>query len=573
MLEDELGMYFSFPDRQQLADFLDLVESQERLSPASPHTLSDVVCHAYTMVPGGLLDVQFDSPNDPIYISPGQHAFELHNLTQSWGHLPPSLAQVIVAVIDTGISPTHPDLAGRIDPNGKNFTSSSNPNDQTGHGTHVAGIIAAITGNGVGVASCSPSISGQPPVIRILPLKIWKTNGDLEVTPELTAKAINYARHHDAMVVNMSFGLSAPTSGKLAEAIDNAVDQRMVLVGSAGNADEPDGIDGVYKTKAQDIPLPNSDPDVITVGAVQGYNLIPPHYFNYKMVFSSWGPKVEVGAHGWNVWSTTPGAQYGSKSGTSQASPHVAALAGLLKAMLPLADTEDVRAFIFQGAYPTIRDNGDPYAEKPSKYGTVDFDASIQDALDSLPAGPICSGLVPWAPHRLKAYGEYADNVALYTPEGPVDGTPIQLKDVDDQCDALAYVSSDDGAALLAKSVLVNKKHQAEFHVRYFAAELPNQHISLTLRGHLASVDDESRRIEVRFYNYEYEKWGKAKTWVPEFEGVDFEHTFHVTDEVHAHVKSPTGAVRCRVRVRPEVPSSKVIPFGLYVDQFILTTE
>ncbi|MBI4879982.1 MAG: S8 family serine peptidase [Planctomycetes bacterium] len=571
MLEDELGMYFKFTDREQLADFLDRVESEERLS-GSLDTFSDVVTHAYAMIPGGLVHVDYSPPNDPIYNQGKQHAFQLHNITQSWSNLPPTLTQAIVAVIDTGISATHPDLENRIDPNGKNFTSSSNPGDATGHGTHVAGVIAAITGNALGVASCSPTIPSQPPLLTILPLKVLRTNYDLETTPEMVAKAINYARHHDAMVINMSIGLSAPSSGKLAEAIDNAVEQRMILVGSAGNNDDNDGLDGWYAEHAQDIQLPNSDPDVITVGAVQGYNLMPPDHYNYKTHFSNWGPKVEVSAHGWNVWSTIPGATYGSMSGTSQASPHVAALAGLIKAMLPLASTEDVRAFILHGAYPTIRNNGYPLGEKPNKYGTVDFNASVLDALDSLPQGPICPGLPGWAPHRLKAYRSYADNLCLYTPGGPVEGVPIDLKDVEDQCDAVAYVASDDGAAFLAKSAFVNKKHQVEFHVRYFAGQLPTEQVSLTLKGHLASIGDLTRRIEVRFYNYEYEKWGKVKKWVPP-EGEDFEHTFNITDEVPAHVKSPTGAVRCRVRVRPNDESAKTVPFGLYVDQFILTLQ
>jgi subtilisin family serine protease len=245
----------------------------------------------------------------------------------------------VVAVIDTGVDYRHEDLASNIwvnedeipgnrkddDNNGyiddvrgwdfvdkAGFGCSSaedcyrednDPLDINGHGTHVAGIIAAVQNN-------SKGISGIAPEALIMPLKAGYSTGRsgfLKTSDIL--EAITYAINNDADVINMSFAgveLSA-----LQDILNFANNLGIVCVAAAGNSGSS------YKT------YPAALPSVIAVGAVDSQN--------FKAYFSNYGDWVTVSAPGSYILSTMPNNSYDFKSGTSMAAPQVAGIAALLK--------------------------------------------------------------------------------------------------------------------------------------------------------------------------------------------------------------------------------------------------
>ena len=258
------------------------------------------------------------APSDPM-------ARDQWNLTkvqapEAWELLPPG-ARTIVAVLDTGIDYSHPDFAGQISSAacdsyarrcvGLGATLGGSPNppmDLNGHGSHVAGIIGAATDNGTGVAS----ITGGR--VTILPIRVLnRAGGTVDAATYLDA--IVYAVDQGAKVINMSFG---PACGREAfeayrDAISYADNRGVLIVTSAGNT----GTCNIGR-------YPGTDPRVLTVAATDAADQMP-----------SWSDKghwVSVAAPGRRILSTVPMSQggYTTYSGTSMATPHVAAQAALL---------------------------------------------------------------------------------------------------------------------------------------------------------------------------------------------------------------------------------------------------
>jgi subtilisin len=214
-----------------------------------------------------------------------------------------------VAVIDTGIDKTHPDLVANIK-GGINFVKSkrsvdpTNWNDDNGHGTHVAGIIAAAD-NSVGVI-------GVAPQANLYAVKVLNSKGSGYLSDVISG--INWAAANDMDVINMSLG-SNSDSPSLHDAVDNAFASGVVVVAAAGN-------DG------SSVDYPAAYSSVVAVGATDSTNTIAS--------WSSNGPEVELSAPGVNIRSTWKGGGYNTISGTSMASPHVAGTAALvLKTAIP----------------------------------------------------------------------------------------------------------------------------------------------------------------------------------------------------------------------------------------------
>lgn len=263
---------------------------------------------------------------------------------------------VLVAIVDTGISSSHPDLPtlagnpggdcgdgvdddgnGYVDDcRGSDFQNHDNSVDDTGsdngHGTHVAGTIAAKVDNGQGVAGVAPGVD-------VMSLKV--TNGGA-FSMGNAAAAIRYAADQGADVVNLSIGTSpgipASSMGYLLAAIDYAQSKGTFLVVAAGN-------DGVNIDSAPVWPASAPQSNVITVGASTSAET--------RAWFSNFGTvSVDIMAPGHYVASTVPGG-YGIKQGTSMVAPHVTAVATLVEGLgdLPpdqlrqrLLTTADVRA-------------------------------------------------------------------------------------------------------------------------------------------------------------------------------------------------------------------------------------
>ena len=205
---------------------------------------------------------------------------------------------VRIAVIDSGIAAGHPDLAGKVVLQRDFVNGDGNADDDLGHGTHVAGIAAARTGNGTG-------ISGGCPGCEILVAKTMQ--GRIGYDSDV-AEGIVWAADNGADVINLSLTGPAPSS-ILEKAVDYAWNKGAVVVAAAGNTG-----DGTVQ-------YPAAYPNAVAVAATDRYD--------NRASFSTVGGWIDVAAPGVGVLSTLPGG-YGYMNGTSMATPHVAALAALL---------------------------------------------------------------------------------------------------------------------------------------------------------------------------------------------------------------------------------------------------
>ena len=248
----------------------------------------------------------------------------------------------IVAVLDTGVSYVHPDLSGRV-LRGYDFVNTdSDARDDNGHGTWVAGIIAANTNNGIGVAGISWSD-------KILPVKIMNSAGTGH-TSDLTAGII-WAADQGADVINMSVG-GFPYLQQVRDAIDYAWAKGAVLVGAAGN------------NRREELFYPASYPNVISVSATQADD----EFTNW----SSYGSAVDVSAPGAWVMTTDCGGcspssagspTYVGISGTSFAAPNTAGVVALIRARYP----SYTNAQVVDRLIRTVDDRG--YLGRDNRYG------------------------------------------------------------------------------------------------------------------------------------------------------------------------------------------------------------
>ncbi|MBI3552472.1 MAG: S8 family peptidase [Elusimicrobia bacterium] len=223
---------------------------------------------------------------------------------QEWDESAPATmgAGATVAVVDTGVDCGHPDLDCRLD-EGVNFVDpEAEPMDDQGHGTHVAGTIAA-RWDGKGVV-------GVAPLAHVIPVKVLDEKGGGSVSN--IVRGINWAANRGVDVINMSLG-SPQTSPSLERAVARALNKGVTIVAASGN-EGPDN----------DPSYPGAYPGVIAVGASDKNNGLAK--------FSSQGDYVSFIAPGVDVISTAPGGKYAMHSGTSMASPHVGGLAAIAAA-------------------------------------------------------------------------------------------------------------------------------------------------------------------------------------------------------------------------------------------------
>jgi len=218
---------------------------------------------------------------------------------------------VDVAVIDTGIDPTHPDLNVS---GGVNFANGTSYSDGNGHGSHVAGTIGA-KDNQVGVVGVAPGA-------RLWAVRVLGNNGSGALSGVL--RGIDWvAARGDIEVANMSLGAAG---NSLNDAVNGAVNRGVVFAVAAGNAS--DNAAGY---------TPASAANALTVSALR----VSDNTFAY---FSNYGSVVDLIAPGVNVLSTWKGGGYSTISGTSMATPHVAGAAALYRAVNPAASPADVAA-------------------------------------------------------------------------------------------------------------------------------------------------------------------------------------------------------------------------------------
>jgi thermitase len=240
------------------------------------------------------------APNDPRFVGGSQ--WNLHKIEAPAAWETELGRGAKVAVVDTGIAANHPDLKDKIAAQ-TDVVRDDNvaEDDRGGHGTHVAGTVAAATNNGKGVAAVCPSCK----------LLIAKSGDRTGLWDSDVVQGVYWSVDNRAKVINLSLGF-AGESRILEDAVDYAWQHGVVVVAAAGNfdTDEPS--------------YPAAYDKVISVAATDEADK--------RADFSNYG-KIDVAAPGVGILSTVPGAdRYGVKDGTSMASPHVAALAGLLAA-------------------------------------------------------------------------------------------------------------------------------------------------------------------------------------------------------------------------------------------------
>ena len=231
---------------------------------------------------------------------------------------------VKVAILDTGIDANHEDLNVR---GGASFIPSE-PNafaDGDGHGTHVAGTVAALN-NTTGVIGVAHSAS-------LYAVKVLDSTGS--GTYSGIIQGIEWAVANDMDVINMSLGGSSGSTA-LQQACDNAYNSGVLVVAAAGNS----GTKGNRNT----IGYPAKYASVMAVGAIDSSNT--------RASFSSVGTELEVMAPGVGVVSSVPGNKYASYNGTSMASPHVAGAAALIMAGNPGLTNVQVRQKLVNTAKP-----------------------------------------------------------------------------------------------------------------------------------------------------------------------------------------------------------------------------
>lgn len=272
------------------------------------------------------------------------HQWPLDTLEASSAWAAATGTGVTVAVLDTGVQADHPDLRGRV-LRGTDFTGTGRDGrtDVKGHGTHVAGIIAAGRGNGVGTVGLSHGA-------EILPVQVLGDDGGGRMS--WAAEGIIWATDNGADVVNMSLGATRG-SAVLDAAVDYALDHGVTLVASSGNA----GGDAAMWPAAHD--------DVISVGATTSTDTVP--------AFSNTDPALDVVAPGASVASTCVTSRWCLMTGTSMAAPHVAAAA----AALVEAAGDPSPAEIAEALRRTAVDLGPRGHDPASGHGRIDLVAAL----------------------------------------------------------------------------------------------------------------------------------------------------------------------------------------------------
>ncbi len=308
------------------------------------------------------------NPDNSLYSQ--QWALQKIGLPSAWGKTTGS-PNILVAVVDTGVQLTHPDLQAKIwtnpgeipanniddDGNGKIddlhgwhfyhggyglMLEDANVVDDYGHGSHVSGIIAASSNNHTGVTGISWGS-------RILPVKSLDLNGNGFYSD--IAAGIIYAADNGADIINLSAGGSA-ASTLLQEAVDYASAHGALVIAASGNNGGP-------------VFYPAACNNVLAVAATDEIDQRPS--------FSNYGPQVDLAAPGLNIVSTWYLSNYLFKSGTSMSAPHVSGVAALLWSLDPNMTASEVTNLLFRSAVDIGPSGIDVY----SGWGRVSADRAI----------------------------------------------------------------------------------------------------------------------------------------------------------------------------------------------------
>jgi subtilisin family serine protease len=323
-------------------------------------------------------------PNDPQY--PQQWGLAKINCPDAWDRTTGD-PSIVVAIVDSGVDLDHPELqsllvAGQdlvdLGPNpsappgwvfeGDFMGIDNDPQDEVGHGTHVAGTVACTSNDSRGVAGVTWNCRLQP--VRVLARARRLSDNRISGFGSAAdiAAGIRWAADHGARIINLSLGGPTDTTVER-NAVAYAVGKGVLVVAAMGNEN----------SNAPSYPA--AYPDVVAVGAVQATNQRAP--------FSNMGPHIDVAAPGVNIWSTYWDNTYAQLNGTSMASPHVAGVAALILSCNANLPATQVAQILRDTAQP-LRDNpADPIPNDNYGYGLVDAKAALDRACPTpLPSRP-----------------------------------------------------------------------------------------------------------------------------------------------------------------------------------------
>jgi len=258
-------------------------------------------------------------------------------------------AGVTVAILDTGVDASHPDLQGQLVGGWNFYDNNSNTSDVYGHGTKVAGVVAAHSNNAAGVTAMAWNA-------KLMPLRVSDTTGSANVST--IASALTWAADHGAKVANISYGVHG--SATVQAAAQYMKNRGGVVVNSAGNSGALDA-------------TPPSD-TLITVAATGSTDT--------RASFSSWGTYVDLAAPGVNIWSTARGGGYAAVSGTSFSSPLTAGVVALMMAANPALAPSQIESLLKS----TAVDLGTAGYDQYYGFGRVNAASAVQAAAQARPS-------------------------------------------------------------------------------------------------------------------------------------------------------------------------------------------
>jgi len=278
----------------------------------------------------------FYTPNDPRWDA--QWGPQRIHCGEAWDRQQGS-SSVKIAIVDTGIDYNHEDLADNYVSGGYDWVNDDNdPMDDRGHGTHCAGIAAAVMDNNKGIAGVAQ--------VSIMAEKVLSSGGSGSSSD--VADGIIHAADNGADIISMSLGSSSPSS-VIENACDYAYNNKGVVIVAASGNDYSD-----------EVSYPAAYETVIAVGAIDQYD--------QKCDFSNYGEDLELAAPGYRIISSVLDNNYDFYSGTSMACPHVAGVAALTKSQHPSWTNIQIR----EELQNTAEDLGDPGKDIYYGYGLVD---------------------------------------------------------------------------------------------------------------------------------------------------------------------------------------------------------
>jgi hypothetical protein len=311
---------------------------------------------------GGIASTIPDDPRFPDQWSLDQVSNADVNAPEAWDTAVGS--EVIVAVVDTGVDPTHPDLQG-LRVAGYDFQNDDDdPSDDHGHGTFVASIILAQTDNGTGMAGACWNC-------RLMPLKVWNASGT--GTPATSADAIVWATDNGAGIINYSGGYVIGAQ-VLHDAVRYAHDAGVILVSITHNQN------------SANLHYPARWPETIAVGASDAQDRRAVPFSCDGTGGSNYGAEIDVVAPGDSILGALLGGGYGDGCGTSFAAPIVSGLLGIVETVYPSVGREEARHLIRSAADDQVGDltEDTPGFDVYKGWGRVDMDETVRGAESSI---------------------------------------------------------------------------------------------------------------------------------------------------------------------------------------------